>query len=82
MDYALFAFAVLLFGLGLYVIFRICEISAQCAAEEAEIRKWRGERAEFRAANPPTLHDESSLEDDYNSILPAEQSHDRGPKAA
>lgn len=82
MDYALFAFAVLLFGLGLYVIFRLADLSAQSAHEAAEIERWWRERAEYRTANPPTLHDESSLEDDCNSILPAEQSHDRGPKAA
>ena len=81
MDYALFAFAVLLFGLGLYIIFRICDISAQCAQEEAEIRKWWADRAQYRADNPPELSD-SSLIDDYNSTLPEQRGQDRGPKAA
>lgn len=70
MSEALFALAVLLFGLGLYVIFRIADLSAQSAREAAEIERWWRERAEYRAANPPMLHDESSLEDDYNSVLP------------
>jgi len=70
MSEALFALAVLLFGLGLYVIFRVADLSAQSAHESEEIERWWRERAEYRAANPPTLHDESSLEDDYNSVLP------------
>ena len=83
MDYALFAFAVLLFGLGLYIIFRICDISAQSAREAAEIERWWRERAEYRAANPPELSD-SSLIDDYNSALPEPRQarEDSGPKAA
>lgn len=70
MSEALFALAVLLFGLGLYVIFRIADLSAQSAHESEEIERWWRERAEYRKANPPMLHDESSLEDDYNSVLP------------
>ena len=70
MSEALFALAVLLFGLGLYIVLRIADLSAQSAHESEEIERWWRERAEYRAANPPTLHDESSLEDDYNSVLP------------
>ena len=83
MDIALFGLAVLLFGMGLYIIFRICDISAQSAREAAEIERWWRERAEYRAANPPELSD-SSLIDDYNSALPEPRQarQDSGPKAA
>ena len=80
MDIALFGLAVLLFGMGLYIIFRICDISAQCAREAAEIERWWRDRAQYRADNPPELSD-SSLIDDYNSALP-EQNTDGGPEAA
>lgn len=75
MSEALFALAVLLFGLGLYVIFRVADLSAQSAHEAAEAERWWRERAEYRASHPPTLHDESSLEDDFNSVLPSGSDH-------
>ena len=83
-SYILFAFAVLLFGLGLYLIFRLADLSAQSAQsahEAAEIERWWRERAEYRAANPPELSD-SSLIDDYNSTLPEQREHDGGDRAA
>ena len=80
MDIALFGLAVLLFGLGLYIIFRICDISAQCAQEEAEIRKWWADRAQYRADNPPELSD-SPLVDDVNRALP-DEFKDGGDRAA
>ena len=81
MSEALFALAVLLFGLGLYVILRIADLSAQSAYEADEIERWWRERAEYRKANPPELSD-SSLIDDYNSILPERQQNDGGDRAA
>lgn len=66
----LFALAVFCFGLGLFVVFELIEAQAQSRAMDEATRKWCAERAAYREANPPQLTDESSLEDDYNSILP------------
>lgn len=71
----LFGLAVFCFGLGLFVVFELMEAQAQSRAMDEATRKWWRERAEYRAANPPTLHDESSLEDDYNSVLPTGSDH-------
>ena len=71
----LFALAVFCFGLGLFVIFELMEAAAQSRAMDEATRKWWEERAAYREANPPQLTDESSLEDDYNSVLPTGSDH-------
>ena len=77
----LFALAVFCFGLGLFVVFELIEAQAQSRAMDEATRKWWRERAEYRAAKPPTLTD-SSLIDDYNSSLPEQREHDGGDRAA
>lgn len=76
----LLVFAILLFGLGLFVIFELMEAQAQSRAMDEAERKWWAERAKARGLMP--TGDDSSLIDDFNSTLPEQREHDGGPKAA